>query len=187
MMTTRYMLRPVQSRMEWRENKETMKFRRTRVKKTMRKRGNAAVNVLKQMGWLKPDQFQVETVHSIEVDWRRLDEFIIRHCHDILRRFNRQGMTLVMGCGDFEKLIGCVQFAQEMRFDLSVVGTRQFRGMTVVVLPWMEGFTCIPREYLPIETKTVVKEVPESDETKKRKEGERAAAEWNAFMGRPPL
>lgn len=169
------------------DNAEKLMFKRRRVKKTVRKRANACVNILKQIGWLKPDQIEVCHYNTITFNPESFDSMVTEWHHRLRCRYNLDECSLVMGPAQWNQLIvgsNMNSFDYPMRFTSEQMGSRRFRGMAVIVLPWMDGITIVPKSYLPIETRVVEKEVPISRE---KLEGRAAAEAWNRFMGREPI
>lgn len=172
-------LRPVTRRLD---TKPKIEFARQRVKKVIRKRANACVNFLTQIGWLKKksEALQVVTYEEVIVDPVQIDRWITENYYQLVRRFNMREMTLIMGPEKAHQLVRCCDLVSPIRFQLQ--HGSQFRGMTIIILPWMDGVMFVPKEYLPtIERKVEVK-VPmspqEFEDHRRHVEGDRAAALW---------
>lgn len=146
----------------WTAGNELIFARKRGVKKHIRQRANACVNILKQIGWLKPDQIPVAALKTVTFDPRRIGEFLTRQAYSIRGRFNVDELTIIMGHAQFNDLAHCRNdyMNQPLVLDCGHFGMNQWRGSMIIVLPWVEGVAFIPEKYLPIKTKIVEKLVP---------------------------
>jgi hypothetical protein len=161
-----------------------------RLKKTMRKRANACVNILKQCGWLVDDYERVQTfsVETIEFDTVDFVRQCIRHVSDIQRHFNRRPRWLLVGGKQFHDICGqWIDYPFSVPLN-SLNGYPEFFGLQVHVLPWIDGIALVPEEYLPAREVpgAILVRKPSEDEINEAA-GKIAAAAWNDFMGRDPL
>ncbi len=81
--------------------------------------------------------------HAIEAD--TFIERILKQRHELLRGFNRDGQTLLIGSEDYAELMRAPDMRDHMfTFDTRVGMDRQIVGLTVRVIPWMRGMVVMP-------------------------------------------
>lgn len=183
----------------WAENQNKLFLSRKRkVNKTMRKRLNAAVNILKQSKWLQPDQEEVVQYERVEFQPDAVIQFLRRELNNLIRRYNIDQVICVMGAKQFHEATGAMESKYPFHFEHRATyytnsgyydaPTPRIAGVLVCVLPWVDGVTLIPRAMWPIEVQPVPTRValtPDQARTEAdRLAGLRAADAWNSFMGR---
>lgn len=192
-MIRRYLINSLRRAFHWESSATQLDFKRTltRMPKRLRSRVNDAVALLKGVGWLTPHRFEVETVESITIELAKLESFIMEQHLEIMRRFNVRDGVVLMGPKHFYELTKAT-INQPLRISMAdfQVGKpqSQFNGMSVVVLPWMEGTILIPKEYLPIDRELVPSGIMVTAETQRKldeeREGRFSAALWDMQIGR---
>jgi len=131
-----------------------LKFKKSgkRMSKRIRVRVNDAVAMLKGVGWLKPSVYEVETTQCVTLELDKIQDFIMRNFQELIQRFDIHEAVILMGPTEFRALSGSMVNCP-MRFSLAdfQVGhlQNQFHGMSLVVLPWMEGAILVPKSYFP--------------------------------------
>lgn len=131
-------------------NPDKIVFQRRPVKKTLRKRLNACVNLLKQSKWLAPDEFQVLEYGHVTINTERLHHFIREHAWDLLRRFGLRGLVVILGPAQFRQVADGVSRETYLNYDFTHnYDDPLLYGMRLIVLPWLDGVVCVPKEYLP--------------------------------------
>lgn len=164
--------------------------RRKGTSKRIRKRANAAANLLQQIGWLAKEQVNYEQMQTVTINEDRILDFVARYCRGV---FVQHGY----GASDFLLFIGPKQL--ELIAEATEPITKPFChevqqgslfGMLLCVLPWMDGILPVPKRYLPLDVKIQEVVRRETDEERREREGREranaAAAAWNSLMDMPP-
>lgn len=127
--------------------------------KSLRKRANGFVNILRQLGWLVPEQEMAITVtgyDEVVFDIRDVLRGIMTHQHDLAGRYNLRELIVLIGSKQFYEFTNQT-LSQPFRFAVQGInGMPEVYGMKICVLPWLDGIIAVPKEYLP------VREVPTS-------------------------
>lgn len=177
---------------------DTLVFERPRKRfpKKRRKQVNSAVALLKGDGFLKPKSGFRESYESISIDKGDLENWITRNHYELIRRFGIKDTVIIMGQSDFHSLSGQLVNRHMMipLTDFNTYGNisqNRFKGMYLVVIPWMDGTVLIPKEYMPIDREFIPSGVLVSAENQAKlerdREGMLAGKLWNDFMGRDDL
>jgi hypothetical protein len=164
----------------------------TRLTKKQRARSRDALGLLKGLKLLTPERVAVQTFETVTLDIRDIDRFIYQHCLELLQQFGPKDFCVAIGSAQFYELSHQMTH-QPLFISLAdfQVGRPQntLRGMSLIVLPWMDGIVCIPKEYLPIQRELVPSGVlvtpqkqRELDEVWESLHARRA---WHFAMGRP--
>lgn len=170
-----------------------LSLQRKKVKKHMRKRGNACVKMLKQMGWLVPEMERKISYTGYDPITFNMDDIlrgVYEHLAELSHRFNIHELTLLIGSKQVYEFTR-QQMNQPWSYTFQAInGHPEIAGMKLCVLPWMDGIVGVPKEYLPIKevpTSVMIKSETEYKlETPAERElrmGNLEAQLWNDFMG----
>lgn len=81
--------------------------------------------------------------HTIEAD--TFIERILTQQHELMRGFNRDGQTLLIGGEDYAQMMCATEMRDHFfRFDARLGMGRQILGLNVQVIPWMRGMVVMP-------------------------------------------
>lgn len=169
----RYLIKNVKLTEVWRTDAAKLDFKRSgkRLTKRHRKQANEAVATLKGIGWLRPHQYTDFELTSVTVELNKLELFIIKNHHEAICRFGVKDSVVVMGSMQFRELTNSL-LHHPMMFPLADFQTghmqNRLHGLSVVVLPWMDGTLLIPKEYLPIDRELVPSGVMVTAETQRK-------------------
>lgn len=153
--------------------------------------GNACTWTLKKLGWLTPKREQFTTVTTVSFEPEHVFEFLHREIHEMSRRYNLDKGVVVMGAKQFNEVAKCALSSPlGYRMQVRDAGAKII-GMSVIVLPWVDGVVILPETMLPL--KEVVQWKSLSDYSYmdllkdiERRDDEDGARQWNAVMGREP-
>lgn len=153
-----------------------------------------AVNLLKRHGWLQPcEAMRYEPSSVIALDTGRLGELLLRESRRLRAQFDPRDLVVLLGPAEAKGLFSGVNGIGLTCLTVPTLSgwKNTFAGMTIAILPWMQGALLVPREYFPVTVKEVVREETRGERearmTQEAREAEdrRAAAACNSFMGRP--
>jgi len=135
------------SRTYWLPDKDRLELRRrSRMSSRRRRMANDAIATLRGFGLLVPGKQRQETFQTIDINYRSLEEFIVEQHMEIIREHNIMEAVIVMGSAEFSELCGSMTTSPLYIPRFSEKNT--FRGMSIVVLPWMTGTILVPKSYL---------------------------------------
>lgn len=81
--------------------------------------------------------------HVIEAD--TFIERILKQRNELMRGFNRDGQTLLIGSEDYAQMMRAPEMRDHMfSFGARVGMDRQIVGLNVQVIPWMRGMVVMP-------------------------------------------
>jgi len=129
--------------------------------------GGLAEKFLKRIGWLKNDWFTSTTFETISFNPEHVLEFVHTQLSDLMRRYNMQDGTIIIGGQDFAKVSKAI-LNTPFQYNTEIYDQhrRHICGLKVCVIPWMEGIVIVPQELLPIKEvkiKTNIKEFTDAE------------------------
>jgi hypothetical protein len=189
----KYIVGNTRSITSWADSESKFNYNKTvRLTKKQRARSRDALGLLKGLKLLKPESVATQTFETVTLDIENIERFIYQNCIELLRQFGSKYFCVAIGSAQFYELSH-----QMVRYPLFVSladfqverPQNTLHGMYLIVLPWMDGIVCIPKEYLPIQREPVPSGVlvtPQKQrELDEARESLRIRRAWHFAMGRP--
>lgn len=102
--------------------------------------------LLEDWKWIEEDHDMTFT--TLRIHGPDVIAALYKSHYEVMRQWNKSGQHLIIGAGDYAKLMAAPQIQQLLDFPVEAEvmrgGHRRIMGLNVTIVPWMEGMVILP-------------------------------------------